>query len=207
MDQIQALSKELKGEPMTMEIIEKYLTDKGLSLTEEEKEFIAAGKEWGKDESVVKKQEFQKQYNASIQKLHKDRQSFISGLFISKIRIARDENLEKILHVKKGIASDIMTSQDLSRPIVSQLTPLTDEEMKKNQRQISTPFIAEYLDFNNRATIAKVAENKNKSGYAYKEAPKTEADKLFDELMKKYRGKVVLVDFLGNLVRPLPCWN
>jgi hypothetical protein len=103
-DQIIALSKELKGESKTMEVIEKYLTEKGVILTEEEKEFLTAGKELFKDENVVKKREFQKQYNTSLQKLYKDRQSSISGIFKSKRRIALNENLEKILHVKKGVA-------------------------------------------------------------------------------------------------------
>jgi thiol-disulfide isomerase/thioredoxin len=202
MDQIRALGKELKGEPITTEKIEKYLTDKGVILTGEEKEYIVAMKELEKDESVVKKREFQKQYNASIQKLYRDRQSFINGLFNSKSRNARLENLEKILHVQKGIATDIMASQDFGRPIVSQMTPVSEKEIKMDQQQISTPFIAEYLDFCNKATKAKVEASKSKTGYAYKEAPITEADKLFAELMKSYKGKVVLVDFWATWCAP-----
>ena len=137
-----------------------------------------------------------------IQNFIKEHQSYMGDFIKSRTRIARDEYLEKMFHVKKGFASDIMLSQDIASPIVSQMTPVAEKIIQNTKQQISTPFIAEYLAYCNQITSAKIKANKIKAGSSGKEVPKTAADKLFDELMKSYKGKVVLVDFWATWCAP-----
>ena len=185
-----------------MQQLKIFLMEKGVSFTSEETELIAAMKSLDKDENVIRKREFMEKYKNPIQNFIKEHQSYMGDFIKSRTRIARDEYLEKMFHVKKGFASDIMLSQDIASPIVSQMTPVAEKIIQNTKQQISTPFIAEYLAYCNQITSAKIKANKIKAGSSGKEVPKTAADKLFDELMKSYKGKVVLVDFWATWCAP-----
>lgn len=160
-----------KNEEPSMVNIERFLKDKAIQFTEAEVEFISAAKELEKDENVIIMREFRKQQNALIQKFYKDHPKFIDNYSITMLRIARDENLEKLFHIKKGIASDIMTSQDFTGTIV--------DEKKQIDQQISTSFIAEYLYFCNETAIAKVEANKSNAGILDRKVRENETNKGF----------------------------
>jgi len=206
-DKLVNLRKENKGEPVTYAVIEKYLIDNGVIFSDEEKILIEGMKAYDNSGASIKRREFQKRYMNSMQKFYTDHQSFTSSFMNRQMRSSRNENMEKQLGVKKGFASDIMDAQDESRAIAAEMTPISDGALQSIQKQIKTPFIAEYIAICNKAAKAKIEANKTKTGYIVNQVPKTEADRLFEGIMKKYVGRVVLVDFLGNMVRPLPFGN
>jgi thiol-disulfide isomerase/thioredoxin len=95
-----------------------------------------------------------------------------------------------------------MKCQDLLRPIVEQLTPVSDKRIIDIQQQISDPFISEYIRIKNNDVRKTIEANKLLKGAVVNEVPKTEADKVFDAIISKYKGKVVYVDFWATWCAP-----
>jgi len=200
-DKVNDLGKEKKGEILTQTMMVNDLIDKGVIFTDEEKVFIKAMKAYENSEASIKRRELQKEYTASLNNFYSKHESFINLLYHSRLKSVRNENLEK-LGIHMGLASDIMTAQDESRPITADWTPLTDEKLNTIKQYFTIPFIGEYIAMCNKTVKAKIEANKNKTGYFINQVPKTEADQLFDGLMKKYRGNVVYVDFWATWCSP-----
>ena len=198
---LQPLYQEKKGTAITPEMIEEYLVGQKVELTEEEKALFAAQKEYAKNPLVQKYSEFYQKYNKQISQFSNDHQAFVSGMFTERRIVLRNESLQK-MGIQHGFAADVMASQDYCQPIVSQMTPVSDEKIKSYQKKITNPFIASYIDAKNKEAKAKIEANKNLKGSNLNEVPKAEGDKLFDAIMAKYKGKVVYVDFWATWCAP-----
>ena len=133
--------------------------------------------------------------------------SYINRLqFNEFVRDPRTEilnaNLKKYFNIQLGLGTDLMTAQGACRKIVSEMTPAPDSILLKLREELSTPFLADYIAICNNQIKAKIEENKLKTGYVVNETPKTEADKLFESIIQKYKGNVILVDFWATWCSP-----
>ena len=62
------------------------------------------------------------------------------------------------------------------------------------------PFYAEYVKAKNAEITAQIEAEKKRGGYYVHKAGDSEGDSLFVDLIKDFKGKVVLIDFWNTWV-------
>ncbi|HET6557536.1 MAG TPA: TlpA disulfide reductase family protein [Prolixibacteraceae bacterium] len=201
-DKLTELYNANKDKVVFASMMEEYLLSKGIIFSDSEKEYIKAAKELDENPLMKNRPATNPDFNQKIKKFHSDRKGMGSEIFQNSRIKAIKENMQKVLGIPAGFATDVMASQDYLRPIVSEMTPVSDQKLSYYQNSISTPFIASYMALKNNETKAKLEANKKMGGAKVNEVPKTEGDKVFDAIMEKYKGKVVYVDFWATWCGP-----
>jgi len=111
------------------------------------------------------------------------------------------EYLAAILGTNKGLAFDLIQAQQYYAPL-NEYIPLSDKTLQKISSTMSNPFYGEYFSKKNQELLTKIEANKNKKSYSIYETPTTPDDSLFIELLKPFKGKVILVDFWATWCSP-----
>ncbi|MBN2164908.1 MAG: redoxin family protein [Marinilabiliaceae bacterium] len=148
--------------------------------------------------AVIKTTRFIQTKNDEIRKL-------VSSYSVFEANMAnhsRNSVLKEELHIPQGLTSDIMTSQNILNNVVTKYTPLSEDELNQLQSNFQNKFIIDYIAKANETTKTKIETNKTKGGYVVNDVPNTEADKLFETIINKYKGNVVYVDFWNTWCGP-----
>ncbi len=119
---------------------------------------------------------------------------------------AQSENLITYFGIDKGFVNDIIFAQSKCERMRGEQKPFSEVDKDEIKANISNEFIVEHLLQYSDAEQKKIDDtleaNKHKTGYVINETPITTADKLFDTIMSKYKGKVVFVDFWATWCGP-----
>ena len=160
---------------------------KNINTKKEEAAFHA----FNTDERNNKNKAFSEKYTKEIQEYVKDE---MQKQTLEKTLALFDENITWM--------ADLFIMQQVAAPIVEQLSPLSNAQLEDVLKQINTPFVKDFLVYENERGLAKIEENKSTTGYVVNEIPTTEADKIFEAIISKYKGKVVFLDFWATWCAP-----
>ena len=84
---------------------------------------------------------------------------------------------------------------------INDFTPVTEEQLAKISA-LSTPVYLEAVKEKNDELLAKIEENKKKTGFTINEAGEVSNEDLFASIISKYRGHTLLVDFWATWCGP-----
>ena len=107
--------------------------------------------------------------------------------------------LSQIWKTDKALLFDLINAQKIGREI-EDFNPLTDDQ--KKELSDYPEVIKQVLLEENEALLARIEENKNKTGFTVLNTPTNEDEELFVEMMKPFKGKVILVDVWATWCGP-----
>ena len=95
---------------------------------------------------------------------------------------------------------DFIKLQEYCRSLESMI--VVPDSLVAEIEKMRFPFYAEYVKAQNAAITAKIEAEKARGGYFTHQAGESEGDALFVDLLKDFKGKVVLIDFWNTWCAP-----
>lgn len=182
-------------------ILADYVTTKGDTLSSEEVKMIAAVKNLKTDVELENEKGFNETYGKVRGQFYKKYSTSLSGLSMYQQYLATDNNIKDYFGSSDTFLYDIIAFQRGNKRLTD-YDVYTDDELKGIQQKIKDPFLVTYMATANEAAKEKIELNKTKRGYNVNAVENTEGDELFNTMIKKFKGKVVYVDFWATWCGP-----
>lgn len=120
----------------------------------------------------------------------------------SKLVKARPEVLKSLIKQNISLELELMNLQDTCQNIDANKIPLTDAALVRLKAKLKNSYLFEpVLQLNNSVKQA-INTSKTKSGYVSNETPKVAVDDVFENIISKYKGKVIFIDFWATWCGP-----
>ena len=115
----------------------------------------------------------------------------------------RYPKLKQLLNIPDGLAIDIMKTQDILQNMVDFFLPYNDKRLQQIKTYIDEPYFYSYIIRAKERLKKEIEDNKLiKQGFVVNQTVESPADSLFKNMMQKFTGKVVYIDFWATWCAP-----
>jgi thiol-disulfide isomerase/thioredoxin len=115
---------------------------------------------------------------------------------------ARPDVLKSLINQDISLELKLMSLQDTCQIIDDNKVPMTDVALARLKSKLNNDFLFEpILRLNNNVKKA-IETSKLQTGYVSNNTPKVALDSVFDNIVSKYKGKAIFVDFWATWCGP-----